>query len=313
MANIAGFCTKCGSPHESGQAFCMKCGASVGAGSAPSQPAQQAPAAPQAPAARPATPAATPPAAAAPVSSAPAMAAPAAKKGGGALIKVLLALAVVFVLFVGAAIAGIWYVGHRVKQKMASLGLNQPETSEPQTSSTVGMNLCSWLSNAEVSQAVKADIVRAEAPQGGDPGCTYSAQGDPGDFTAKHATLLMGKNADKNAQAQMENMGKSFFRNEEQQGGANPSEHPGETPVFQFSMDTSGNATATIRLTEKMMGALGPAGGQMVPGVGDEAFQAGGVILMVRKGNKLAKIMYMMCPCTTEDVLPLAKKIADSM
>ena len=312
MANIAGFCTKCGSPHESGQAFCMKCGASVGTGSPAGPAAQQAQAAPQAPVTRPSAPAATPPAAAAPVSAAPAMAAPAAKKGGGTLIKVLLGLAVVFVLFVGAAIAGIWYVGHRVKQKMASLGLNQDNTSQTQTS-TVGMNLCSWLSNAEVSQAVKAEIVRAEPPEGGDPGCTYSAKGDPGDFTAKHATLLMGENADKNAQAQMENKGKSFFRSEEQQGGANPSEHAGEAPVFQFTMDTSGNAMATMKLTEKMMGALGPAGGQMVPGVGDEAFQTGGVILMVRKGNKLVKIMYMMCPCTTDDVLPLAKKIADSM
>jgi zinc-ribbon domain len=299
MANVAGFCVKCGSPHESGQAFCMKCGASVGG----AQPAQQVPAA------RPTTPAATPSASvAAPV------AAPAAKKGGGALLKILLVLAVVFVLFVGAGIAGMIYIGHRVKQKMESLGVNETNTSAPQTASATAMNLCSWLSNAEVSQAVGAEVVRAEAPDGGNPGCTYSVKGDPGDFTAKHAALLMGKNADKNAQSTMENIGKSFFRGQEaQQGGAGPSDHPGEVPVFLFSMDTDSNAEVTMKLTEKMMGALGPVGSRMIPGVGDEAFEVGGVILMVRKGNKVAKFMYMMCPCTTDNVLPLARKVAEAM
>ena len=61
------------------------------------------------------------------------------------------------------------------------------------------------------------------------------------------------------------------------------------------------------------MGALGPMASRTIPGVGDEAFDVGGAVMMVRKGNKLLKIMYMMCPCTTDAMLPLAKKFADGM
>jgi zinc-ribbon domain len=299
MANIAGFCTKCGNPYQPGQAFCMSCGASLGT-------ATVQPAAPAAPAP------ASAPAAAAPT-HAPVISAP-AKAKGSPVVKILLVLAVVFALFVGAGIAGVIYVGHRVKQKMESLGLNDENTSATRTANAAGANLCSLLSDAEVSQVMGAEVVRAEPPDDGNPGCTYSVKGDPADFTAKHASLMMAKNADKNAQATMENMGKAFFHGEESPGnGASPSGHPGEVPVLSFTVDTNGHAQAQMQLTEKMMGALGPMASRMIPGVGDEAFDAGGALMMVRKGNKLARIMYMMCPCTTDDVVPLARKIADGM
>ena len=63
--------------------------------------------------------------------------------------------------------------------------------------------------------------------------------------------------------------------------------------VIGFGFD--GNAAADI----------GPA----AVALGDEAFDAYGAMIFVRKGDKLVRIMYMECPCGPEDVVPLAQKI----
>ena len=39
----------------------------------------------------------------------------------------------------------------------------------------------------------------------------------------------------------------------------------------------------------------------------------GNAMIMVRKGDKVINIMYTTCPCSTEQVKPLAKKLADSL
>ena len=45
-------------------------------------------------------------------------------------------------------------------------------------------------------------------------------------------------------------------------------------------------------------------------GIGDEAYVAGGSMLMVRKGNTVARFMYISCPCNTDNIKPLAQKLA---
>jgi hypothetical protein len=36
-------------------------------------------------------------------------------------------------------------------------------------------------------------------------------------------------------------------------------------------------------------------------------------MMIVRKGDKLIRIMYMMCPCGVEAIKPLAKTLADRL
>jgi hypothetical protein len=36
-------------------------------------------------------------------------------------------------------------------------------------------------------------------------------------------------------------------------------------------------------------------------------------MIMVRKGDKLIRIMYMSCPCNTDAVKPLAKQLAANL
>ena len=84
----------------------------------------------------------------------------------------------------------------------------------------------------------------------------------------------------------------------------------GEITVFSFSVDQHA-AEAQMRLNAKTLATLGDTSG--IPGVGDQAFVSADSMIMVRKGKSLIRIMYMTCPCGTEAVTPLAKKIADAL
>ena len=65
-----------------------------------------------------------------------------------------------------------------------------------------------------------------------------------------------------------------------------------------------------MRLNAKVMGRLGP-GQVSIPGIGDEAMDESGAMMMVRKGDKLIRIIYSTCPCSVEAIKPLAKTLAD--
>src|SRR5208282_4423499 len=97
-----------------GQGFCAKCGTpAAGPPVRSSAPASAASAgAPRPPAAPPFT------SQPAPVAPAPQAAALPPKKSGNTLVKVLLIFLVVIFLFGAVGIAGVWYVAHRVNQKV---------------------------------------------------------------------------------------------------------------------------------------------------------------------------------------------------
>ncbi|MHB8499663.1 MAG: zinc ribbon domain-containing protein [Candidatus Acidiferrales bacterium] len=291
---MAGFCRNCGSPLDDGQGFCARCG------TAASGPPMR-PSAPASPASSAAPPAARPQAA--PV------AAPA--KSGSTLLKVLLGFVIVIFVLGAAGVAGIWYVGHRIKQKVHDMGLDNisAETSEHRGPALGGVNPCSLLSKADVAQAVKMDVVRAEQPEEGQASCEYSVMGDYVDLIAKHASLLRKAETNDAQRQMMESFAKSIGHGTDSDQ-SNP-RHPGESPVFIFSVDNT-SAVAQMSLSRATLGQLGP-GATTIPALGDDAFDIGNAMMMVRKGDKVVHIMYMMCPCTTDDVVPLAKRIVGSM
>jgi hypothetical protein len=296
---MAGFCRNCGSPLADGQGFCTGCGTRVGDVTAkaatPPAPAPPPVAPPQA--AQPVY--ATPPVQAAPVAAAPRPA------GMSPIVKILIAIVIIFVAFGAFASIALIYIGHRVHEKATELGLNRPDGEQRASDAELRrIDGCKLLPKSAVSAAVHMDVVRAEN-SGGDPGCAYSVSGDPADMTAKHITAMHKNEINQQQQNTVQDFAKSIFKS----GGTNgPSEHPGEAPVIAYSIDNNA-AELQMRLNRATLGRLGPVGLVAIPGLGDEAFDAYGAMIFVRKGDKLVRIIYMGCPCAQEDVLPLAQTI----
>lgn len=325
---MANFCNKCGAPSDGG-AFCGRCGADMRKAPSPAQPqpVQAVSPAPVQPAFQNVQ-----------VPQAPVQPQPFAQGApvkGSPVVKIV--IGVVAFLFVGAALAigGVYYVVYRVKQKVqevktevlgdtasgsnaangSSTGSNSGSSSGPSNGSTgassgsSATDGCHLLSKEEVGHALGLEIVATEPTEGG---CSYLAVGTSADFTAKHATSMPGLNgADAKTKQTLQGIAGGMFK-------ALQSEHPndqpdkdGKVPVMSFSIDTN-SAETQMELNEKVLGGLGPREAP-IEGIGDHAFDAAGSMMMIRKGNKLVRIMYSMCPCGVDAIKPLAKKLADRL
>jgi hypothetical protein len=296
---MASFCRNCGSPLADGQGFCSKCGTRTG--NAPANAA--APPAPPPVAAAPPVAApvySTPPVQAAPIAAAP----PAA--GMSTLAKILIGLVVVFVAFGVVAVAALMYIGHRVHEKVTEYGLTRPESEQRASNAEMRhIDGCALLPKSAVGAAVHMDVVRAENESGDAPGCAYSVTGDPADVTAKHIGAMHKSEMDQQQRDLVEGFAKGIFKSGNTDGN---SAHPGEAVVLAYSIDNNA-AVFQMKLNRGTLGRLGPVGLQSIPDLGDEAFDAYGAMIFVRKGDKLVRIIYTSCPCTTADVVLLAREI----
>ena len=106
-------------------------------------------------------------------------------------------------------------------------------------------------------------------------------------------------------------MAGGLFKSTQEDNHESGSDANGNTPVFVFGVQDQ-SAQMQMNMTRKIMGAMGPSLHDL-PGVGDEAFDVAGAMMMVRKGDKLIRIMYMTCPCNTGAVTPLAQKLAAAL
>ncbi len=305
---MAKFCTKCGAALTG--VFCVKCGADMR--QSPTPAAQSIPqnAGTIAPEAAPAPPslAAVPPSTS-------------TNKKMSTLAK--LGIAAVVIIFVGGALAagGIYYAVHRVSQKIheetggilgSSSGSgdssNNAESSNSADSSNNSLgDVCRFLSKEDVSKAIGVEIIRTESK---DNGCSYIAKGTQADVMAKHATAMAAsRGADKKTQEVFQQYAGGMFKAFQSEDKDRKPE-TGEVPVFNFSIDEN-SAEAQMRLNRKVMGRIGEQ--QDLPGIGDEAFVSADGMIMLRKGNKLVRVIFLSCPCGTEAVKPLAKEIADAL
>lgn len=309
---MGNFCVKCGSPLPGGP-FCTKCGTrsqsehgqpstipeQPALGTSPAQPGPQ------------------------PVNPVPATTQPASAKAGMSS-SAKFAIAAVVILFLGGAATaavGFYYVAHRVSQKVHQvsdgiLGSNSDSSSSDNASSSDSSassdnsmgNVCRFLSKEDVSKAIGVEIIRTQTK---DNGCSYIAKGTQADVMAKHAAAMAGTHgADKQAQQFAQQFAGGMFKQFQSERPQSEWDKSGEVLVFNFSVDQHA-AEAQMRLNAKVMGRIGET--QDLPGIGDQAFVSGDSMILVRKGNKLVRIMYLTCPCGTEEVKPLAKEIADAL
>jgi hypothetical protein len=345
---MSNFCTKCGAS-SGGGAFCVQCGTDLRSQPSAAQPPAISPN-PVTPSSVAPSPIAPTPVASAPVAVAPVAVAPVAPtakpRGLSAAAKIGIAAVVVIVLFGAAAVAGVFYVAHRVTQKVhevkgellgnsdssgpgsnsggsnssashssASIGAtpsalsssNANNSASSSSGNSVG-DVCRYLSKQDVGQAIGVEIVATKSEDGG---CSYLAVGDSADMTAKHmAALSASKGADAQGQNMIQNFAGAIFKSSQEQEKQTGSDENGNVPVFVVSVDDNG-AEEQMRLNHDILGRF--PGSQDLPGIGDEAFDAGNAIMTIRKGNKLIRIMYTTCPCTIEAVKPLAKRLADAV
>lgn len=305
---MATFCVKCGSALGGGS-FCAKCGADArpAANSAPTSTPTSQPAVTSSPVS---------PEATGPTSSQ--LASP--KTGTSTLAK--LAITAVVIIFVGGAAGAVamYYLAHRVNQKFHQMsdgilgsnsGSSEPAnaSSDSNTSSDDSLgDVCRFLSKEAVSKAIGVEIIRA---QGKDNGCSYMARGTQADVMSKHAAaMLANRGAAKKTQQLAQQFAGGMFKELQSERPHSDQDNSGEVPVFNFSVDQH-NVEAQMRMNAKEFSNLGDTQG--LPGIGDQAFVAADGMIMVRKGNRLVRIMYLTCPCGTEQVKPLAKEIADAL
>jgi hypothetical protein len=346
------FCGACGSPLPETAIYCGGCGAAVapsqpasrarqpaaaGTPTPPGDPANWAtvalptnlpPLANPDPVVRAQAPAASqpPPAAyvSAPAGYTPGVAYPAKKSN--TLLKVV--LAVVVLLCVGSvlALAGLYYGAQMLRQKVHQVAAQELGGNSVFSGNDGGDGFkgdpCRFLSKAEVSQAVGLVVIRTDAK---DDGCSYIAKGDPADVTAKHAAAMLGGlGADAQTQKTLQKFAGAIFAQQESSDKSLSAEAAtGEVPVLVVSF-TSGNAPMEMKLNRGTLGRItnvAPSAGQKakntgsgdLTGIGDEAFEAGGSMILVRKGNTVAHFTYISCPCNTSNIKPLAQMVASRL
>ncbi len=316
---MANFCNKCGAPSDGG-AFCGGCGADMRKAptAAQPQPVQAASPAPVQPASQ------NVPVPQAPVLQARPIAQAATAQKGSPLVKII--IGVVAFLLVGAALAigGVYYVVYRVKQKVQEVKTevlgDTASSSNPASGLSSGSkgasagsfatDGCHLLSKEEVGHAIGLEIAATEPNTDG--GCSYLAVGTSADFTAKHLTSMSGVNsADAQTKQTIQGLAGGLFRAAQSEHPGDKPDKDGKVPVVSFSIDTN-SAETQIELNGKILGGLGPKEAP-IEGIGDHAFDAAGSMMIVRKGDKLVRIMYSMCPCGVDAIKPLAKKLADRL
>jgi hypothetical protein len=257
-------------------------------------------------------------------------------KKSNTLVKVLVAL--VLVIFVGGALAvgGLWYAAQQIKGKVDAvkakvLGGAAPSTpgglagllgNSSTSDDSAGVfkgDPCRFLSKAEVSQAVGLTVIRTEATDGG---CSYIAKGDPADVTAKHlSSMIGGMGADAKTQQMAQKFAGALFSQQQASDKSLAAQAAtGEVPVLGLSF-TAGNAALEMKMNRAAFqhitagstaNAANSATGDLT-GIGDEAYVAGGGMMLVRKGNTVAHFTYISCPCNTDNIKPLARLVASRL
>jgi hypothetical protein len=318
------YCGTCGVPLADQATFCGGCGAK----NTPSG---------QTPQYQPVQPYVPPQTAAA---SAPAGATAPAKSN--ALLKVAIGALAVIVLGGVAAVVGVMYIGHKVIQKAhAALGDKASDAGgvgsllkpggDSAGDSTIKGDPCRFLSIADVSHAIGVAIIRTEAK--GDEGCMYIAHGDPADMTSKHMASMVANQAKANGQVvdakqqqMMQQITGAFFKQQESSDKNLAAEAAkGEVIVLAVSFESSAakmamkfSKAAFDHVKQGVPGASGTnsaeqAGTGDLSGLGDEAYEVGGTMLMVRKGDTLAQFLFNECPCSVGAIKPLAEKVVSQL
>ncbi|MBZ5600791.1 MAG: zinc ribbon domain-containing protein [Acidobacteriia bacterium] len=269
---MASFCSNCGFPLGTGVVFCSKCGTRQASAPAPQ----------------------------------PAVSGGAAKSGSG--LKILfVVLGVIFLLGV-TAVAGLLYVGHRVKQAVVqeahTYGVDLPTSSAaPSSSASARRNPCDYVSKDEASRLLGEPIART-APQ--DQGCAYFAP--PG----RSAQLAQQRGSDLSKQIQSgKEMKPGDIVGALNRITSGVSTEGGDAPLLLVALDFDGaEQWAALTAGKALFGSIPRASiSTEVPNLGDRALRMTPLGLNVLKGSTLIRIVPGPVPGADEISIAIAKVI----
>jgi hypothetical protein len=298
---MAKFCGNCGSMLNETSSFCGACGARVGQATVPLAPS--------------------------PVSSVPpvqplppAVPMPPVRQGTSPVLKIVLAVLLLLLVMGSVALFGMFYVLHIASRKAHEISRQVLGTTETPSSLTTdnagaagggnaGPGACRFLSKEDVSRFTGVPIVATRTTA---DGCQYLAKGTAADMTGKHiaAMVAMANNGTTTPEQQqiIQNLSRNLLGRASATDESNQNEEI--TVVVSFTIDPN-SAKSQMALNQNVLGSIGP--GRPVAGIGDEAFDSAGAVLMVRKGDKLVRIVYSTCPCNLNQIKPLAQELAGAL
>jgi hypothetical protein len=224
-------------------------------------------------------------------------------------------------LFIGGALAtfGMFYALHLASRKAhefskrVNSGVMSSLTADSGSSSAAaggisGPGACRLLSKEDVSRSIGVPIVATRATA---TGCEYLAKGTSAEMTAKHiAAMMAARGASAQQQQMFQNLSHGLLSGASETDGSSQNADVNSV-VIAFTIDPNSSKTE-MSLNQNVLGAMGP-GGKSLEGIGDEAFDTAGVVMLVRKGDKLIRIVYSTCPCTVNAIKPLAQELAGAL
>lgn len=309
---MAGFCGNCGAARSGGSPFCSACGARQATPGGASMPV-------------PGSPAAVPPA----VQSLPPAAQPLPPAAKGSGLKIL-AVVLAFVVLAGAAaIGGLYYFAHRLKQavieKAASAGVDLNSISSPEASNAKIRNYkaCELLSKTDAASMLGEPIDRIE-DQGGT--CLYYGPAGLSGKLAQEGTADLLKQMQKpgaevSGNDVADSLSKLVGGLAAQAGAAQAGDaagNSGDVPLLTFVVEGGdGKAQMTaITATKAIFGGIGKAAsdgkegfGADIPGLGDRAVRLAGVGLNVLQGNTLIRLVPGPVPDANAKSIAIARAV----
>jgi hypothetical protein len=283
---VANFCRNCGFRVGAGGAFCPQCGTRSSETAGAAQPAM-------------------------PVSQ-PLVTPAAAPKSGSGLKILLIVCACLFALVV-AAVGGLYYVGHKIKQavveKASSYGVDLHSDSHRDASAAISSyRVCDLLPKEDAARLLGQPIDHIENQS---ESCLY--YGPPG-LSAKLAQKDMAsvlnrahRSGDKATGPEMADSVTKLAASLDSQDATNGS--AGEAPLLTVLLSKDGKAemlalSATKALFDQVKGA-----GEEIPELGDRAIRLANLGLNVLKGNTVIRIVTGPVPGAKDSSIAIAREI----
>jgi hypothetical protein len=295
---MAGYCSNCGRPLGANSKFCTQCGAQQAIGNAPPAPQMSAP---------------------------PLSPAPQRSQAPSSALKIVMVVLVCLGVLGAAAIGGVWYLAHRVKEavveKAQENGIDLNSITTPTKTSSNRHQThksCELLSKEEASSLLGEPIERteyqdAECMYYGPPGLSAKLAGDQASDVYKRAQAPGSKVGAADMATAMDQLANNLGAAAGQTGSG------GDLPLLMLTIEEDGKGAmmglnASAALIGGIAHAADPEGhstsvGGQIKGLGDQAVRLPKLGLHVLQGDTVIGIIAGPVPGADAKTIDIARLV----